>query len=60
MKNISDFCGYDYKSLIYFENIIKKLKIPKIGKIVQLGSNFLYWKNVQFLRTQKMYRLRFN
>ncbi len=40
MNNISDFCGYDYKSLIYFENIIKKLKIPKIGKIVQLGSNF--------------------
>tara|TARA_B110000003_G_C16635570_1_gene528261 strand:- start:2164 stop:2712 length:549 start_codon:yes stop_codon:yes gene_type:complete len=40
MKNISDFCGYDYKSLIYFENVIKKLKIPKTGKIVQLGSNF--------------------
>lgn len=37
---IFDYCGYDYKSLIYFENIIKKLKIPKIGKIVQLGSNF--------------------
>lgn len=40
MKKNFDFCGYDYKSLVYFENIIKRLKIPKVGKIVQLGSNF--------------------
>jgi hypothetical protein len=40
MRSTFDFCGYNYKSLIYFENIIKKLKIPKSGKIVQLGSNF--------------------
>ena len=40
MKKISDFCGYDYKSFVYFENIIKKIKIPKNGKIVSLGSNF--------------------
>ena len=39
MKRSFDICGYDYKSLVYFENIIKKLKIPK-GKIVQLGSNY--------------------
>jgi hypothetical protein len=37
---VTDVCGYNYKSLIYFESIIKKLKIPKVGKIVQLGSNF--------------------
>ena len=29
MKRSFDICGYDYKSLVYFENIIKKLKIPK-------------------------------
>ena len=40
MKRNFDICGYDYKSLVYFENIIKKLKIPKKGKIVQLGSNY--------------------
>ena len=40
MEKKIDYCGYDYKSLIYFENIIKKLEIPKVGKIVQLGSNF--------------------
>ena len=40
MKRSFDICGYDYKSLVYFENIIKKLKIPKKGKIVQLGSNY--------------------
>lgn len=40
MKKNFDYCGYDYKSLVYFENIIKKLEIPKVGKIVQLGSNF--------------------
>lgn len=40
MKNDLDYCGYDYKSLVYFENIVKKLNIPKSGKIVQLGSNF--------------------
>ncbi len=40
MKLNYDICGYDYKSLVYFENIIKKLKIPKEGKIVQLGTNY--------------------
>ena len=40
MNKSLNFCGYNYKSLVYFENIIKKLKIPKVGKIVQLGSNF--------------------
>jgi hypothetical protein len=40
MRTIEDYCGYNYKSLIYFNNIIKKLKIPNNGKIVQLGTNF--------------------